>query len=605
MRVSPFSLGPTRMTRSAQAIAGISWAIDYDATRSEGPLTQLPAGSTFTRASAAVGIDHLDRPFIGKSGEIVEWGKRRVENHVSWNMSSWQGSNLKTQLEDDWFEVAKTLNVSNESSASPSWSSVHKFVNASIELLAGSSSEVEFGIYCIALDWGISDDSSSVISGPGVLTRVLGSLFRVTGLSETVPTVISIRRSTGISVPSNTQLFIYPDKVSSTTIGASVIVRRPHLAATPEYTYPTESVSNGVLSAPYHGWGVDGVKYFNTDESGDPIPAATMRGIVCAPQQTNIVRSASDLTQNAWTKRGDTSATAAYDPVMGGLYTQVRDVGVAATDDIYTTTGSLSASVRYEPCFMLRPVSVSGTLKLSNAAVGDSAGRWDINLSLVNGPSLINRYHPAVTVVTEFSTTGAGNIGIWLSAVSGSLDFDISMITLVLGASTTTPIPNTSNSAAATRNGHTLSIPVSSNDEWTVLAGITATSQGLGGPRVFGSNGASDEAVLSRNNSEQLSAWDGGSSSTSAGHNLLINERTVVGATYSESEGRISLGSTAKVDSLNRSLDFAFTSLCLGSDYDGSNGNSAGLFGTLDMAKASPKVVSAEKLGSEIARYSR
>ena len=54
-----------------------SWLIDYDAIRSAGPLAQLPAGSTFTRSSVAVGIDHLDRPFIGKSGEIVEWGKRQ------------------------------------------------------------------------------------------------------------------------------------------------------------------------------------------------------------------------------------------------------------------------------------------------------------------------------------------------------------------------------------------------------------------------------------------------------------------------------------------------------------------------------------------------
>lgn len=39
-----------------------------------------------------------------------------------------------------------------------------------------------------------------------------------------------------------------------------------------------EYVSVGVLSAPYHGAGADGVEFFDTDRSGNPIPDATLDG---------------------------------------------------------------------------------------------------------------------------------------------------------------------------------------------------------------------------------------------------------------------------------------------------------------------------------------
>jgi len=37
-------------------------------------------------------------------------------------------------------------------------------------------------------------------------------------------------------------------------------------------------VSTNVLSSPFHGAMVDGVKYFDTDLNGTPIPASTLKG---------------------------------------------------------------------------------------------------------------------------------------------------------------------------------------------------------------------------------------------------------------------------------------------------------------------------------------
>ena len=45
---------------------------------------------------------------------------------------------------------------------------------------------------------------------------------------------------------------------------------------------PSEYVSTNVLTgAPYHGACVDGVKYFDTDINGTPIPDSTLKGFRC------------------------------------------------------------------------------------------------------------------------------------------------------------------------------------------------------------------------------------------------------------------------------------------------------------------------------------
>ena len=42
-----------------------------------------------------------------------------------------------------------------------------------------------------------------------------------------------------------------------------------------------EYVSTNVLSSPFHGAMVDGVKYFDTDINGIAIPENTLKGFLC------------------------------------------------------------------------------------------------------------------------------------------------------------------------------------------------------------------------------------------------------------------------------------------------------------------------------------
>lgn len=65
-----------------------------------------------------------------------------------------------------------------------------------------------------------------------------------------------------------------------------------------------EYVSVGHLSAPYHGAGIDGVKWFDVKRDDVMIDDATLHGVLIEGQTTNSLLHSGDLTQAAWVKTG-------------------------------------------------------------------------------------------------------------------------------------------------------------------------------------------------------------------------------------------------------------------------------------------------------------
>jgi len=96
---------------------------------------------------------------------------------------------------------------------------------------------------------------------------------------------------------------------------------------------PSEYVSTGVLSAPYHGCNVDGVKYFPyengntvasnvvTEARGADIPHSTLKGVMIENQATNLVTYSDDLTQ--W---DDTNVTASTDKILETAVNNVHKI---------------------------------------------------------------------------------------------------------------------------------------------------------------------------------------------------------------------------------------------------------------------------------------
>ena len=223
----------------------------------------------------------------------------------------------------------------------------------------------------------------------------------------------------------------------------------------PGQTTTGGKVSVGVLATPYHdGIGVAGLRYFNTDENGalitgmrgydrdetgawvvssdvDPIVPSIPVGVA----QTNRVTYPSDLSNAAWTKLGSATATAGYDAQIG-TYTRVAGLAAAGANDVSITASGFTNDSRIEVALLLRAVTTSGLFRVRHPS-STANGSWDIDLAQVSTTRFerIDRFHPAVTINTEFTATAAGAGGVLLArGDSGSgYSVDVARVAQVQG----------------------------------------------------------------------------------------------------------------------------------------------------------------------------
>src|SRR5574343_172730 len=117
---------------------------------------------------------------------------------------------------------------------------------------------------------------------------------------------------------------------------------------------PSEYVSSDVLSAPYHGAGVDGVKYFDTtngnsvasnvvtEATGAPIAEDTLRGYLSEPPRDNICLYSIDYTNAAWVKT-NVSVTAGIAGAPDGGPTATTLTATADNATIIQDLGTVSS----------------------------------------------------------------------------------------------------------------------------------------------------------------------------------------------------------------------------------------------------------------------
>ncbi len=229
----------------------------------------------------------------------------------------------------------------------------------------------------------------------------------------------------------------------------------------------SEYVSVGVESDPYHGAGVDGVEFFNTDRDGAVIPAATNTGYLAEGARTNLTIWNRDLTNAAWTRRSGavtTALTATGADGAANSATAVRNLGASGVADVYQTAAyAVASGTRVEPSLSLRTVSTSGTLHFANAYDVGASGSWNIDLSLVSTTRMerITRDHPAVTVTTEWIGSSLNFVQPIFDTASGPLDFDVDLIQVEVGTTSTSEIPTTT--TAVTRATDVDANPTASN----------------------------------------------------------------------------------------------------------------------------------------------
>lgn len=245
---------------------------------------------TFTRASDAYVEDHEGILRLAKSGEARFQGARRIRNSL---------------FASESFSQTGSVTVTT-GHAGPSKNNATKCIFGD----AASSSRIS-----IPFD-GPSSPQDTFTLSVWLRGEVGGeSIVIWNGWSTTAVLTLttSWRRYALQGCVGNLShgIFLYANSGTPTiyaTQGQSEIVSGSSNEA------PGKYVSVGVLSAPYHGAGVDGVKYFDTtngnsvnsnvvtEATGMAVADATLRGYLSEPGRENICLYSIDYTNAAWVK---------------------------------------------------------------------------------------------------------------------------------------------------------------------------------------------------------------------------------------------------------------------------------------------------------------
>jgi len=479
------------------------------------------ATPTFTRASAATVVDHEGIVRYCKSGESRFWGARRVENLLrsteDLTTANWTGYGGGTFTVDTGvtdplggstaFRVTTgTANGVLQDSAFVYGAAAYR---AGEVVVASAWLRVASGTLSVDLYSQGTDASATTINVDTTWRRLCNSAA-ATAVSGKEPYIIFSFAGA---------LEIWHPSLNVVTGAASV--------APPEY------VSRGVLSAPYHGAGADGVRYFDTANGnsvasnvvseGIGAPIATtcegvysgtlwQQGYLCEPQITNRLLYSEDFSNAAWAKTNVTvtaNSTAAPD----GTTTADTLTATAANGTVIQDLGVV-ASAKKTGSLWLKRKTGSGNIQLTmdggtgwtTVAVGADWTRFPITQTLADEDF-------GVRIVTSGDEVYA-----WGGQIEQANGWSG-------GAWMTTYVPTTS--AAVQRKGDALTFPTTGNISLaagTVAARLTLDGITRWNERVVGLGGG-NWAPMTQN--EWVSIYDGVNSTVTPPSNVDLHAATV------------------------------------------------------------------------------
>lgn len=239
----------------------------------------------------------------------------------------------------------------------------------------------------------------------------------------------------------------------------------------------SEYVSVGVLSSPYHGAGVDGIKWFNTNKDGSLIDDAVLLGIsLNAFGKTNTLLWNRDLTNAAWVK---TNITAALTQTgIDGKPNSCSLLTATAADAMVLQTITLSAT-NASSSFYVKRGTGTGTISFTR----NGGTTWTDITSLINTNSF-------TVVKIENTSVLNPSIGFRISTSGDSIIVDYGQNEA--GTNYTNPIYTTSSSN--NRTADSLSYITAGNisdaagsiiatltrEKWSVMAGsVVGDATGL------------------------------------------------------------------------------------------------------------------------------
>lgn len=428
---------------------------------------------TFARATTKNIFDNEGKLITVKSGAVTFGGVRCVQN-------------LYTQKSEDlthpsWFLVNVTAQSSDTLKCVASTTSMWIYADSSSSVVVGDVISATFRVQYVDIRYiqligkGPAIDDTSLcnfdlVDGDYTSANCTATMTAVSaGIWDITFTANIIADSANFAVffvlaPSQTsvraQAFV-GDGIKSVKIIRSQIeiITGQSVQAAGEY------VSVGVLPAPWHGGGADGVKYFDTDSNGDPIPDATMLGAHIDPEsKTNNLLWCRDLTNAGWVK---TNATAAK--------TQTGIDGLANSCSLLTATAANATC--------LQTITTASTPACSGFWVKRSVGTGSIFFTRNGGVDwldITNLINSSTFTCVKIENTSVTNpqVGFKIATSGDAIIVDAGLN----HAGTTLTLPIFTTSAAVTRAADVLTYQTASNfsdTAGTILAKVNKSNWGL------------------------------------------------------------------------------------------------------------------------------
>ena len=328
------------------------------------------------------------------------------------------------------------------------------------------------------------------------LTVASGNTYQVTIKGTTGATCVCSNAFTGTLTASGTTRISWASGTPKTSGSASLVLTvtgtltelQVEDVTSRTLKVPSEFVSVGVLSAPYHGAGVDGVKYFDyangntvdangvvTEAQGAAIDPTTMY-LLMEPAATNLALYSSVFSNVAWAAAAsDVSRTITENDIAGpdgaisadkitavtttGSFC-IQEIGVTATPHTF----SLAVKAGTANCFFLYYYASTayglaffdvsdGSVQIVDGGYGSPS-----NLTITN---LLNGWYRLSAIWTP--SAGSYNWGFGIVDAKGSLNITAGKTgylwgaNVVSGSTPTSFIPTTT--AAVTRAADALAYP--------------------------------------------------------------------------------------------------------------------------------------------------
>ena len=407
--------------------AGAATGPAFSATLLSSLIPEVYTGSstpTFTRATTAYVTDFEGLLKQVPSGASRHTGARFVRNYV----------------------VTNSEDITNAAYAA----STATRTSANVATGSGANSYIYQGGILPAGDWCLRVQLTRITgSGPIRLSCDGGGTYVDVSSALTASPQVFSKLQTGLAAGAAN--FVIRIDTNGDQIGINKIQFENVVGQTNQN--PSEYISVGVLSAPYHGAGVDGVKYFTTqngntvasnvvtEATGAAISSATLLGYQVEGARTNLVLQ-SQTAGTTWTA---TNVTVAADSI--------------AAPDGTTTADTLTASAGNGT--WLQGVTVASAAKTFSIWLKRKTGTGNIDLTLDNGATWTTKAITSSWAKYEITqtlanptvgvriVTNADAVYVWGAQLEDGVSFSSSYI------------PTTT--VSVTRNADLLSYSVASN----------------------------------------------------------------------------------------------------------------------------------------------